>query len=141
VGFGKAIGRGRKLVVVFQRIGNAERVQVRMQMPTHAIRADHHDRMYAVRGRLADLFFRLAATIYGLLAQLALDMTFNCAPVSIERRDQLAIRGDRPVLLLPGGAGSSLLDAVGIVLELLEEGLPILADGGWIVLIGGMQFL
>src|SRR5690606_3987594 len=104
-------------------------------------RADHHDRVNGIRRGLLDLLFGLAATISRLLAQLVLDMTFDCAPVSVERRDQLAICSDRPILLLPGGAGSSLLDAFGAVLELLEECLAAFAPRPCVVLMRGMHLL
>ncbi len=40
---GETVGFRRQLVVIFQRLGNAQRVKVGMQMAAHAVGADHHD--------------------------------------------------------------------------------------------------
>ena len=86
VGFREAVGLWRQLVVIFQRLGNAQRVEVGMQMTAHAIGADHHDGTDGITGRLEGFFGReLRAGLGCLFLDLAVEMLFDCAPVAIKR--------------------------------------------------------
>ncbi|MNL55002.1 hypothetical protein D3C87_1783800 [compost metagenome] len=48
IGFGEAISSRRQLVIVIDRCGNAQRIEIGMQMAAHAEGADHHDGAHAV---------------------------------------------------------------------------------------------
>ena len=70
-----------------------------MQVPAHAIGADHHDGADRIARRLqhVDRGRRRRAVGLGLLGQRLPGLDGDLAPVAVERRDQLAIGGLRPV--------------------------------------------
>ena len=107
--FREAVGRGVQFLVVLARL-HAERVEVRMQMPAHAIGADHHQGMDGIARGADEIGLRERRRTPGdrsirLALQLVRDDLLDRAPIAVQRRDQLAIDLRRPVLPRPGGAG------------------------------------
>jgi len=89
---------------------HAERVEVRMQMPAHAIGADHHQGMDGIARGADEIGLRERRRTPGgsslrLALQLVRDDLLDRAPIAVQRRDQFAIDLRRPVLPRPGGAG------------------------------------
>ena len=52
VGGGEAVVLRRQLVVVLERLGDAERIEIGVQMAAHAVGADHHDGAHRIARRL-----------------------------------------------------------------------------------------
>jgi len=146
IGLGEAIGARRKLVEVLDGSGDAERVEIGMKVTAHAVGTDHHDGAHRIAGRLKHIGFarRLAGCGGGSL-DLRLDLGFDGlldhTPIAVERRDEVAIGGDRPVLALPGGTGGGFLYIGRVFGERLEEGLPFVGDGFRIVLVTRVELL
>ena len=139
VRFGKAVGRRRQFVIVLYRLGDAERVEIGVQMAAHAEGADHHDGADGIaRGAAAPAPGQGLAVGGRLALDLLLDELVDRRPVAVEGRDEFAIGGDRPVRLRPGGAARVLADVAGIVLERAEEVAPFRRNGLRVVLIGGL---
>ena len=127
IGFGKAIGFRRKLVVIIVGLlRQIERIELGMQMAAHAVGADHHQRLDRIARGLGDVA-RLRRPGGSLGLELVGHRLLDFAPVAVERRDQFAIGLNRPVGLLPGSAGGGLADLVRIVFQLCKERLPF----GW----------
>ena len=55
VGLRKAVVFRRQFVVVLFLLGNAERIEIGVQVAAHAVGADHHDRPYGIACRLLHL--------------------------------------------------------------------------------------
>ncbi len=142
VGFREAVILRGKFVIVLERLGDAERVEIGVQMAAHAEGADHHDGADRIAGRLMHIGVgERGAVDDGLVPDLLLDRLFDQAPVAVERRDQFAIGLQRPGRLRPGCALGVLPDVVGIVLQRGEEIAPFRGHRFRIVLPGGMQLL
>ena len=142
VGLGEAVGRRRQLVVVLERLGDAERIEIGVQMAAHAVGADHHDGAHGIARRLLHVRIGGRGAVRGGLVRTFFSMTLlDHAPVAVERRDQFAIGLQRPGRLRPGGALGVLPDVVGVVLQRGEEILPFRVDRRRVVLIGRMQLL
>ena len=126
VGFLEAVGRGMQLLVVSLRL-EAERVEIGVEMAAHAVGADHHQRAHRVAGRPANLilgrgglrpgFRRLGPELLGY-------RLFRRRPVAVERVDEIAFRGCRPIGLAPRRAARGLRHACRIVAEGREEVPP-----------------
>ena len=114
VGRREAVILGRQLVIVFDRRGDAERIELGVQVAAHAIGADHHDGANGIARRLQHVgcVGRLTGG-FGLGLDLGLDDLFDDAPVAIERRDEIAACLKRPVLLAPGSPLGRLLHISG----------------------------
>jgi hypothetical protein len=130
----EAVGLRGEFVVILDRIGKAERVELGVQVAAHAIGADHHDGADGIARRLMHLGLaeRHAGNGCGFLClrlHLLFDDLFDRAPVAVEGRDEFAIGGNRPVLLLPGGALGRPHHIFGPVGKRLEEGLPLGRNG------------
>src|SRR5690606_23194535 len=82
-----------------------------------------------------------SGAVGGLLADLLLDDLLDEAPVAVERRNKLAVGGQRPARPRPRGAACILAHVVGVVLQRGEEILPFGIDRRRVVLVGGMQRL
>ena len=146
VAFLEAIGFRRKLVIVLNGAGNAERVELGVQMATHAVGADHHDGADAVTGRLkhfgrADGLAGIGALGLGFRLNLLLDGLLDRSPVAIKRGYQVAVCRDRPVGALPGGALGCLLHVFRIIGQRLEEALPLRRHGRGILFVPGIELL
>ena len=78
IGLGEAVGLRRQLVVVLERLGDAERIQIGVQVAAHAVGADHHDGANRIARRLQDLFLAQARRAVGRLGlQLAGDVLLD----------------------------------------------------------------
>ncbi len=144
IGFGEAIGRRRELVVVLDRGGETKRVKLGMQVTAHAIGADHHDGANRIARCLQHFGFGhgLAGRSgggFGLGLNLLFDSLLDHAPVTIERIDEIAAFGDRPVLALPGGTLCGLRHIGRIVGQRLEEGPPLIGNRRGIFLIARVK--
>jgi hypothetical protein len=114
--------------VVF-RLFEFQRIEIGSQMAAHAVGADHHDGAYRIARGLLHLFFgNLDARGLGILLQLVADdlggSLFIDAPIAVERGDQFAIAGDRPVGPLPGSAACIIGHISGLIAQFGEKGGP-----------------
>ena len=140
VGFGEAVILRRQLVVVLERVGDAERIEIGVQMAAHAEGADHHDGAHGIARLLMDIGLGDGDAVGdGLFLDLLLDRLFDQAPIAVERRNQFAIGGQRPGRPRPGCALGVPAHIGRIVLQRGEEFLPLRIDRGGIVLIGGIK--
>ncbi len=55
VRLGEAVGGRRQLVIVLERLGDAERIEIGVQVAAHAEGADHHDGAHRIARRLKDV--------------------------------------------------------------------------------------
>ena len=73
-----------------------------MQMPAHAVGADHHQRAERIARRLEHL---LVGDLHAARLRAGLDLVADALldrqPVGVEGGDDLAVRHDRPVAALP----------------------------------------
>ncbi|MDT4861042.1 hypothetical protein FQZ97_956320 [compost metagenome] len=148
IGRREAIGSRIKFAEIIWLFSKTERIEIGMQMTTHTISADHHDGANAVACSLCNLFRSqcgsrsgLGIAFSGLALQLVGHMLFNIGPVAIERRYQLAISLNWPVLAGPARALCVLAHIVGVVFQLREEIAPLCIDRVGIILILGVKFL
>jgi hypothetical protein len=141
VGVGKAVGARIELLVVARRL-EPERVEAGVQVAAGAVGADQHQRADGIARRLLHLGGGdLGAGDLRLGLDLVADRLLDLAPVAVERRDQLAPLGLRPVALLPRGAAGAARHVGGAVLEAREERLPFGIDRGRVDLVAGIQVL
>ena len=70
---------------------------------------------------------------------LVADFLFGLGPLAVERGDQIAVRTQRPVRLLPGGAARAFDDVRLVVLQALEKLLPLGVDRGRVGLVFGVE--
>src|SRR5579883_108817 len=141
IGFGEAVIRRMQLLVILLRL-QAERIEIGVEMAAHAIGADHHQCADAVPRRAVHVGFgdRFRLRLR-LGAQLFADRLFDRRPIAVERGDQIVLRHDRPVRLLPGRAARLLLDALRVVAERGEEIAPARLDARRVLLVLGLQLL
>ncbi len=143
VGFGEAVGGRRQLLVGVA--DEAERVELGVVVAAHPEGADHHDGANRIARGLLDVGPRnvgagLLRLLGDLLAHPLLDFG-GLAPVAVERGDELAVGMDRPVGPRPFRA-ARLGDHVRlVVLQALEEGLPVGIHAGRIGLIPCVELL
>ena len=138
----EAVRFRRQLVVILERLCQAERIKVGMKMPTHAIGADHHDGANRIARRPQNVGIGDRARHNGrVLLYLLFEVLLDGTPVAIERRHQFPIGRDRPVRPGPGCALGILFDIVGVVLKRAEKILPLHADRRRISLIAGIEVL
>src|SRR5262245_24295862 len=101
-----------------------------MEVSARPIGADQHQRMNRVARRLLHLGSgELDALALRLGLELVADDFGNLTPVAVERRSELAAHGLRPVRPLPGRPMCAFHDGRTVVLETLEERLPLGVDG------------
>ena len=103
VGLLKSVGRGMELLVVPLRL-ETERIEIGVQMASHAIGADHHQRAHRIAGRPANLVLarrRFRPGFLGLGAQLVGDRLFRRRPIAVQRVDEIALWRRRPIGLAP----------------------------------------
>ena len=97
VGLGEAVGFGRQLVVVLERLGKAERVEIGVQMAAHAEGADHHDGAHRIARRLQNVGIGKDGAVGD---GLVLDLLFD----EPSRRGPNCRRARTPVRHWPGPA-------------------------------------
>ncbi len=139
IGLGKPVSRRIELGGVLAFF-EPERIEIGVQMPAHAVGADHHDGVDRIPCRLHDGFCGndLAAG-FGLFGDRLLGLDRHFAPIAIERRDHLAIGGARPVGALPAWAIGVFGDAIGTVGKIVEELRPTGIDAFRVGLVAGVQ--
>ena len=140
IGLGEAVGLGIELWRRLIRL-HLQGVEVGMQVPPHAIGADHHDGVDRVARRLQHVDGGRGRGVggLGLLDHRLLDPHLDLAPVAVERRHQLAIGRLRPILALPARSLGILVDVGGSILEPIEIRRPGRIDRGRIGLVAGIQ--
>src|SRR5476651_1088664 len=74
-----------------------------------------------------------------LLLDLVGDAPFGVRPLPVERGHQVAVRTQRPIRFLPGGAARAVDDVGALVLQALEELPPFGVDRGRVVLVFGVE--
>ncbi len=142
IGGREAIGFRRQLVVVLERFGEPQRIEVGMQVAAHAVGADHHDGAHRIARRPEHVGVGDdGGAVRRLLLELLFEVFLDGAPVAVQRRDKFAIGDQRPVRLRPRCAFGVFLDVAGIVLQGAEEILPLHAHGGRILLVAGVEVL
>ena len=70
---------------------------------------------------------------------LVADRLFGLRPLAVERGHQVAVRAQRPVRLLPGGAARALDDVGAVVLQAGEKLPPLGIDRGRVALVFGVE--
>ncbi|EGE56100.1 hypothetical protein RHECNPAF_750063 [Rhizobium etli CNPAF512] len=142
VGSGEAVIFRRQLMIVVDGSGDAERIELGVQMAAHAIGADHHDGADRIACRLQHVSaVGGLARGFGLRLHLGFDRLFDDAPIAIESRHQIAAGRQRPVLLAPGSSLGCLLHIGRILLQRLEEGAPLIVDRCRILFVARIELL
>jgi len=111
------------LVIAFS--GEAERVEIGVQVAAHSVSADHHQGPDGVPGFLVNLGvgYRCALGL-GFLLDLFAKFLLDGAPVAVKRVDEIAVGFDRPVLALPRSPARFLQNGFLFVLEGSKEVPP-----------------
>jgi hypothetical protein len=111
-----------------------------VEVTAHAVGANQHQRADRIAGALLDVGGgQLDALRLRLGRELVADGLFDRSPVAIEGGDQVVAGDDRPVRLLPGRAFDAALNVGGLVLQALEELLPVGVDRGGVLLEPGVH--
>ncbi len=112
IGLGEAVGRGVQFLEVLGR-REAQGVELGVEVAAGAIGADHRQRAQRILGAALHVLRRVELDGRGLAAlgrlvfsglgtELAGDDLLDGGPIAVERRDEFAVGGDRPVRRLPG---------------------------------------
>ena len=110
IGFGEAVGARIEFFFVLFRL-EPERIELGVEMAAHAVGADQHQRVDGIargllhvgRGNLDALALRLGGDFFA-------DALFGFRPLPVERGHQIAVRPQRPIRFLPGGAARAFDD-------------------------------
>ncbi len=130
-----------QFLVVRARI-DVERIELRMQVSAHAVGADQHDGVNGIARCLENLgLVDRTALGFGLRLDLVADDLLDLRPVAVHGGDEIAVRRDRPVGLLPGRAARALLDRLPVVLQCREERLPLGIDRSGVLLEARIEIL
>ena len=141
IGFAEAVGARVELFAVARGF-DAERIELGVEVTTHAVGADQHQRADGVARGLEDVGGRdIRALGLRLGGDLGADRLLDFGPVAVEGGGQVVLRGQRPVGALPGRALGVLPDVGGLVVEALEELLPLGVDRGRVLLVAGVDFV
>ena len=128
IGLGEAIGSGIELGLHRLRL-QLQGVESGVQVPAHAIGADHHQRLDRIARCLLDLFarkFDAARLCFGL--DFLADRFFDLDPIAVESGDEFAVHRLRPARLLPRRP-LGVLDGVALLfLQRGEERAPAFVD-------------
>src|SRR5262249_47358004 len=117
VGVGEPVRAGIELFVILGRL-KTERVEVGVKMTPDAERADQHEGAHRVTRRTLYVRRRqLDAFRLRLGLDLLANRLFDLRPVAVERGDEFAARGRRPVWQLPGWTMRAFAHVGGVVLE------------------------
>ena len=82
----KTIGFGRQFVIIFLCPGKTERIQIRMQVPTHPESTNHHDGADRIACRAVNLIIaQQLSGLMGFFLQPTRNMLLNLAPIAIQR--------------------------------------------------------
>jgi hypothetical protein len=141
IGFAEAVGARVELLLVLLRL-KAERIEIGVQVAARAVGADQHqgaDRI--ARGALDFRRGNIDAAALRFALDLLGQRLANGRPVAVERRGEVAALRRRPVGTAPRRAARVQRDVVGVVLEALEEDLPLGVDRLRIGLVAGVQIV
>ena len=128
IGFAEAVGAWLEFFLVLRRF-KPERIEIGVEVSAGAIGADQHQRADRVAGSAFDVGGgKLDAFGLRLRLHLPAEGFADLGPVAVERRDEFVALGRRPTGPSPGGAARILGYVTGIVLEALEERLPLGID-------------
>ena len=110
----------------------AERVEIGVEVPARAVGADQHQGMDRIARGLLDLGAgEFDAGALGARLQLVADRLFDLVPIAIESGNEFAARRLRPVRPRPRGPFGALEHIGTIVLQALEECLPLRHRPPW----------
>src|ERR1700730_9251184 len=99
-------------------------------MATHAIGANQHERLDGIARSLLDRSGGDFDTLgWGGGSHLVADVLLDLLPIGTECRNEIAMRGRRPIGPLPGGTAGVLDDVPLGVLETGKKQLPLRIDG------------
>ncbi|MGY4328422.1 hypothetical protein ACVWWG_002839 [Bradyrhizobium sp. LB7.2] len=149
IGFAEAVGPRIEFFAIALGL-DAERIELGVEMTTHAVGPDQHQGADRVArsleqvggGEAADLAAALvAAPGLRLGGDLGTDRLLDFRPIAVQGGGQIVLRGQRPVGALPGRAFGVLADVSRLVVEALEEVLPLGIHRGRILLVAGVDFI
>ena len=141
VGVGETVGARIEVLLVMVRL-EAERVEIGVEMSARAVGADQHQGVDGIARGLLDLGGgKLDARGLGARLHLVADRPFDLVPIAVERGNEFAARRLRPVRPLPGRPAGALEHIGAIILQALEECLPLGVDRLGVVLVAGMEVL
>src|ERR1039458_6554960 len=143
IGFGETVGARVEFFFVLFRL-EPERIELGVEMAAHAVGADQHQRVDGIarrllhlgRGNLDALALRQVTELAGYFLSHAL---FGFRPLPVERGHQVAVRTQRPIRFLPGGAARAVDDVGARVLQALEKLPPLGIDRGRVALEFGVE--
>ncbi len=139
IGVGEAVGTRIELFVVLRRL-DSERIEIGVEVAAHAVSADQHQRANRIARRLLNVGCgQLGALGLRLRRELRADRLLDLRPVAVERGDEIVARRDRPVRLLPGRPFGAALNVGRLILQALEELLPLAVDRGRVLLEPGVH--
>src|SRR3984957_5114491 len=87
-------------LLVIPRLLKAQRVEIGVEVATHAIGADHHERAHGIAGRPANVVVARRRFWPGLLrpgAQLLGDRLFRRRPIAVQCVDEIPLGARRPI--------------------------------------------
>ncbi len=141
IGLRKTIRARVELFAVARRL-DAERIELGVEVPAHAVGADQHQGAYGISRRLMDICGRqLSALGLRLCRKLGADRLFDFRPIAVERRCQFVARGQWPVASAPRRSLGVFADVGRGVFQALEELLPLGIDRGRVIFITGVDFV
>jgi hypothetical protein len=141
VRFCEAIRARVEIFLVVVRL-EPERIEVCVEVPARAVGADQHQGADRIpRGLLHLGNGELDACRLRPRLDLVAERALQRLPVAVERGDEFAARGLRPVCPLPRRPARARRDGGGVVFEALEERLPFGVERRRIGLITGVEVL
>src|SRR5271155_1977004 len=141
IGFAETVSARLELLLVLRHF-EAERIELGVKMAARAIGADQHQRADRVAGGALDIGRRnVHAARLRLRLDFAADGFADFRPIAVERRDKLAVLGHRPIRPAPRRAARVLFDVARVVLQALEEPLPLGIDRLGVGLVTGVKVL
>lgn len=145
IGFAEAVGPRVELFAIALGF-DAERIELGVEVTAHAVGPDQHQGPDRVAGGLEKVGGGEAAALIATLglrlgSDLGSDRLLDFRPIAVERGGQIILRGQRPVGALPGRALGVLADVTRLVVEALEEVLPLGIHRGRVLLVAGVDFV
>ena len=139
IGLAEAVGARIELLLVLDRL-EPERIEIGVEMAARPIGADQHQRPDGVARRPLDVGRgKLDAAALRLRLDLDADAVADLGPVAVERRDEIAARQRRPIGPGPRRAVRVLFNVGSVVLQALEERLPLGIDRLRIGFVAGIE--
>src|SRR5271169_1175883 len=139
IGVGETIGARLELAFGLARL-ERQRIEIGVEMPARPIGADQHQGANGIAGGAFDIGRRNIDTArLCLRLHFAAERLAGFGPIAVERGNQFAAFGHRPIRPRPGWAARVLDDIARVVLEALEERLPLGVDRFWVGLVAGVE--